>query len=1557
MSFDDCDLEVKPWHASLLPTPCIALTPSNQHGLASAADVDVGCDHGGGQRQGGGHHQNEEPDDEDGDNNSCPRCGYRANLPFLESGSGMDRAATACFSSMSSSLSARSSCNNSNSNNSSSNSSSSNPSTFLVPSLSSSSSLSSYSTTLSHPFLYSASTSASSLTPIPTPTPTPALNTTTTPSSPNLERSQPLPTISTEGCDPSCSPAFTEAVALDRAYLCPSSLPLAWPSTPSSCSPSPVVTLQRQTTPPRSGPLYPPLTLTAPSSPRLSSSTPGSPPRTGPVFGTSLRPRERDEEEEEQQPQPVRRQKQEQRLISTDTDHMRNWSENSPANAKASASRPSSPISSSASSSSISLDTSRTRSLTHPHSQSCKHSSPPTSPGTSSPTSSPPSSPNGHSSKFSQLQAKFESNLPIGSSSTAAAPCPAYTQNHTRASTSMSSVACTPFATFTPLSAAPSRRNSCKKTNGPQHPLATVSTIDTDQEGVSSDTNSNPQDHDRIDPEDLASDSPQMSTDDMSLLKDAIKSVAPHVLSLRIKARAGEAETEQEADRRTESEWASLAVASGGDQPLSPVTASHPTGTGHSLARAIHDTQDTQDIQDNEVTREPEPTGAPPSQADTDDPSEEGTEERSTTPPTKTFEMWTPPPPGQRPPRHPEHQSAPLRQPQGRLQRILKHRSFNFPFSTTAASGSASGAGSRSSIDSSMLNRPNTPSPGPDASNQRPPPQQPQQRHIGPPDPIPPHYQHLQQRNSATFRRRSHAGELDRFSPGWIVAENAAQGGTPRASMSEERSTDATTRRHSAHAGRRVSLGVQAQVPSMWSRLFTSFFVGGIENHDEYDFVRRESVEADSVVQRRLLLTPLSLQQNVHPLYQQQLFFYADELEDGQTPLDLISRASSQDMTQGEEGLGERRRSVSADNAFQAGVLSASSSSVSIHPQFRSLANNANLQGELAQEDGRESLEMMSSGEPFLRPETPSSCLSGSGGSPAATTGDESEGTPKLPLSAVIHNNHKIPVSSLALSSPPSYWEAAIKYKGWPKIEPRPEQGQEALPRYTCSVFREGCINRKTELVGNWRPYRRPWKRTFAHLRGTALRLYAVDMDDVPRLHVRNISLQMARCEIAVDYKQRPNVIRIRACDRTLLMECKDRIDALTWLEHLQAAANIATSLEDRCMPKFYTLPRAMPPAFQHEPQPQPQQQPRQQQHQRHSTATPASPATTTRSGSRSSSSSGVSHHHGQTQRPSQNLLHPPQNSLHPLQHADRPRALSDGQPSAVSSSVTSRPNSMVIDPEMASRQLQLQYQLQEQQEQILQRQIREEMHTRTLQMLVRSSSAASRGEIVSPMLRRAQLAGGGGNMGSTAETTTPTPPTTTTLTIPTTPTTGGRRQSHSSLLTRAERERTMTEQERRMEEAAVGRNGDVTMRNVLRALGQSSSSESGGSTLGMDTDEEEEDRRRQERARQNRRGSSSAAHSGQLGQGWHHVHHTSSNSNALGIQFGEGAEGHHSAPSAGSGGGGQRRSSRQWSRVLGALWGGHHGHGHGDPQGGSEESRVGSGSMPSAATVSPTAS
>ncbi|KAF9942017.1 hypothetical protein BGZ67_003303 [Mortierella alpina] len=536
----------------------------------------------------------------------------------------------------------------------------------------------------------------------------------------------------------------------------------------------------------------------------------------------------------------------------------------------------------------------------------------------------------------------------------------------------------------------------------------------------------------------------------------------------------------------------------------------------------------------------------------------------------------------------------------------------------------------------------------------------------------------------------------------------------------------------------------------MWGRLLTSIFSSG-PGSDNGENEQRDGEGGASTPrelsseQQRLLLTPLSQQQQVHPLYQQQLFFYADEVIDS----DLEDMAINNN----------RRRSTS-----EASGLRRNSTSL-----LTALATDASLQGELAQEDGRESLEMADlSDMVIVRPET---LLGGDGSLVPKTLSPEG----------------KISVASLALSSPPSYWEAAVKYQGWPQIDKRPEQGQESLPRYSCSVFREGCVNRKTELVGNWRPYRRPWKRTFAHLRGTALRLYAVDMEDVPRLHVRNISLQLAKCEIAADYKQRPNVIRIQACDRTVLLECKDRIDALTWLEHLQAAANISTSLEDRSMPKFYTLPRA-----QHHP------------------------AAHSGSGSRSSSSSTAS------------------NRYHSSGGGSQLQQQQQQQQSSMSQAPQAPP----------TRQQQLQQQLQEQQEQILMQQRYAQRLQRARQLVVQSSESAS--STMSPTLSRASLGSSDTAAGSSLSLVTPPSSGYNTTAFGRRSPEGDRlqpRRTRSSLLmSRSERHRTITE-------AALQGDRDtrlddgVTMRSVLQALGQNTDSGSsiGESDQGSDLDEDED--------------------------------------------------------------------------------------------------------------------
>lgn len=200
----------------------------------------------------------------------------------------------------------------------------------------------------------------------------------------------------------------------------------------------------------------------------------------------------------------------------------------------------------------------------------------------------------------------------------------------------------------------------------------------------------------------------------------------------------------------------------------------------------------------------------------------------------------------------------------------------------------------------------------------------------------------------------------------------------------------------------------------MWGRLFTSIFPSEQSEGIEGECSSRDSIDGDLAQQR--LLYSHSQHQSAHPLFQQQLFFYADEIPDMRVETEQSRLEENED-----------------------GVHLTSTSDPNV-------------------ETIRESMETTGSGESIRRPST-------SNEENAMTT-----------IAVRPSPEAKISVSSLALSSPPSYWEAAIKYQGWPTIDPRPEQGQEPLPRYSCTVFREGCVNRKTELVGNWRPYRRPWK-------------------------------------------------------------------------------------------------------------------------------------------------------------------------------------------------------------------------------------------------------------------------------------------------------------------------------------------------------------------------------------------------------------------------------------------------------------------------------------------------
>lgn len=73
---------------------------------------------------------------------------------------------------------------------------------------------------------------------------------------------------------------------------------------------------------------------------------------------------------------------------------------------------------------------------------------------------------------------------------------------------------------------------------------------------------------------------------------------------------------------------------------------------------------------------------------------------------------------------------------------------------------------------------------------------------------------------------------------------------------------------------------------------------------------------------------------------------------------------------------------------------------------------------------------------------------------------------------------------------------------------------------------------------------------------------------------VREYTLQHAESGLAVDYKKRKNVIRVRMEGEQFLIQARDTDEVVEWIEGLQAAANIALDLEERPMPKGPIFPR-----------------------------------------------------------------------------------------------------------------------------------------------------------------------------------------------------------------------------------------------------------------------------------------------------------------------------------------------------------------------------------------------
>lgn len=183
-------------------------------------------------------------------------------------------------------------------------------------------------------------------------------------------------------------------------------------------------------------------------------------------------------------------------------------------------------------------------------------------------------------------------------------------------------------------------------------------------------------------------------------------------------------------------------------------------------------------------------------------------------------------------------------------------------------------------------------------------------------------------------------------------------------------------------------------------------------------------------------------------------------------------------------------------------------------------------------------------------------------------------------------------------------------------IHPRPEEGREVLPKYSPAVYLESIMCRKLELNT---PYlsstQRSWHLVYVQLNNTQLNFYnltpththslkrksdvlppsAADshiVTDSPRNPhdlpgtlvengtfrvgnlLRSFTLQFAEVGIAIDYKKRPNVLRIRAETEQFLLQAPSQQHHITWTNTVQMGIDVALPLEERSLPKYRLIPR-----------------------------------------------------------------------------------------------------------------------------------------------------------------------------------------------------------------------------------------------------------------------------------------------------------------------------------------------------------------------------------------------
>lgn len=198
--------------------------------------------------------------------------------------------------------------------------------------------------------------------------------------------------------------------------------------------------------------------------------------------------------------------------------------------------------------------------------------------------------------------------------------------------------------------------------------------------------------------------------------------------------------------------------------------------------------------------------------------------------------------------------------------------------------------------------------------------------------------------------------------------------------------------------------------------------------------------------------------------------------------------------------------------------------------------------------------------------------------------------------------------------SPPCYAAAASANPRIPIASRYLDNGKEILPRYTCSVHKEGPLYM---LLESCSPFtilpRQEWREVYVVLRGTQLSIHRVKSKSLGK-HVfssagkllRKYTLQHAEAGIAVDvshsvlipvtrmaslipsiarrkaFEKDPDLFRVekqyslrmRAELDQFVLSGPSEEQVFSWVNHICAGIDIAPAIDERNVPKQCTMPR-----------------------------------------------------------------------------------------------------------------------------------------------------------------------------------------------------------------------------------------------------------------------------------------------------------------------------------------------------------------------------------------------